>query len=96
MSVGNPTKVEPRNLDIIEAEGLGPALNAVGAVLRGEGLEKYGPKNWKRVGAQEHLIKCYGHITQSGIDVGGSEQPHTANAVARLLMVLQLELENGA
>ena len=88
-------RVHPRTLDILEAEGLAPALNAVGDVLRGEGLSKYPPRNWKRVARDEHLTKCNRHIVTPGIDHGGSERPHTANAVARLLMVLQLELENG-
>lgn len=92
MSKQNPMKLEPRALDIIEAEGLAPALNAIGAVLYGEGKGKYPLKNWKRVDYNEHQSKCMGHISTPGIDAG-SGQPHTANGAARLLFLLQMELE---
>ena len=92
----NKHKIEPRALDILESEGLAWAVNSAAAVLRGEGLAKYGPHKWREKTLQAHYSKGIGHAMKEGLDHGGSEQPHTANGIARFLMVLQLELESGS
>lgn len=88
----NPNKIEPRALDILEEEGLGAAINSVCRVLRGEGLTKHGTRRWSSKRYREHFRKAIRHLSTEGAD-DGSGEPHTANGVARSLMMLALELK---
>lgn len=80
-------------MNILEAEGLAPALNSIGRVLAGDGLDKHGACKWRTKGLEHHLKKALGHIESEGVDEGGSEELHTANAAARIIMALAKELE---
>lgn len=92
MSGGNPDRVHPRTIDIIEEEGLARALNCVGRVLAGTGRGKHGIRKWARFRSREHERKAIRHLCTEGLDEGGSNEPHAANGVARALFLLALIL----
>ena len=89
---GNPKRINGRTTRIREEEGLGEALNAVGAAMDGHGKEKHGTRRWSQLHYLKVLRKCVRHFMAEGADED-SPNLHSALGVARGLMVLQLELE---
>lgn len=92
MSGGNPDRIHPRTINILESEGLARAMNCVGRVLDGEGLHKHGSRRWSAKRSREHERKAIKHLCTEGIDENGSGEPHAANGAARALMLLALIL----
>lgn len=90
MSGGNPEKIHPRTLDILEEEGLAPAVNTVGDVLRTLGRSKNGFRGWVAKRSRYHERKAIRHLSTEGLDdePGGSGLPHAAHGAARALMLL--------
>lgn len=76
---------------VFERENLADAVRSVAAVLE-VGRGKHGVVGWRDRGVEVHAVKVFGHMHQLGCDEE-SGQPHTAHAVTRLLMILQLEIE---
>ena len=88
----NPNRINGETIRILEAEGLGSALNTVGRVLARHGTEKHGLRRWSTKRYREHFRKAIRHLSTEGKDTGGSEEPHTANGIARALFMLAMEL----
>ena len=84
-------KISAKTIEILEAEGLGGALNVVGEVLALHGLRKHGAQAWKQLPYHTLFEKAVRHISTNGID-SGSKRPHTANGSIRTLMLLSREL----
>ena len=87
----NPHRINGRTIRILESEGLAQALNLACEVLDGHGVQKHGTRRWSGVKYLQHLRKGVRHAMAVGDDKE-SKLPHTAHAVVRMLMLLQLEL----
>ena len=61
-------KISPDAILILELEGLAPAVNEVGALLRGHGLSKHGHRRWKKLSKKKLRKKGVRHLKHQGID----------------------------
>lgn len=91
MSYINRDKINGQTIRILESEGLGAALNCVGKILDGHGMQKHGARSWTAKRSRELERKAVRHIVTEGPD-DESGEPHAAHGVARGLMLLSMIL----
>lgn len=89
-----PVGLRPDLVATFEREGLLGALESVAEVLDGHGLEKHGVQRWRQLSWLQLAEKFERHRGSVGREKE-SGHLHGAHAVTRLLMLLQLEIENG-
>lgn len=84
-------RITGATIDILEREGLAPALNEAANVMNGHGLDKHGFKQWTFQSLETQEEKCIRHISHGGTDEE-SGLLSSAHAIVRALFKCAKEL----